>query len=316
MSQRSWPDIQSVRAAAERIQPWVRQTPLGRWEALDEAIGHPVLLKCENQQEVSAFKSRGACNAVMSLDGDLAARGVATHSSGNHAAALARAAHIRDIDCHVVMPRGAAVPKRQAAEQWGAHIIDCEATMADRIQTLERVMAEHGAELIHPYEDSRVMSGQGTVALELLDALEEADTVFVPLGGGGLISGMAVVLAAERPSIRLVGVEPAGADDARRSFEAGSVVPVTPDTIADGLRATIGEINLEIIRHHVDAIVTVEDQKILDAMGLIWRHAGMKVEPSAAVSLAAARAVGCRPEGRAVCILTGGNVLESQFDCW
>jgi len=312
----NWPSVESIREAEARIRPWVVETPL-RWEAgLEEALGLPVGLKCENEQAVGAFKSRGACNAVFALDDATAARGVATHSSGNHAAALARAAHLRGIAAHVVMPEGAARPKREAAESWGGKVIQCPPTMEGRIQALAEQVKATGAHVVHPYEDHHVMSGQGTVALELEASLRPGDTLIVPLGGGGLISGMACYLAQRHPSVTVVGVEPAGADDALRSWRAGQVVPVRPETIADGLRATVGETNLAIIQRHVASIVTVSEEAIVDAMALIWRHTGMRVEPSAAVSVAAMQSAALRPGGRAICVLTGGNVDRDRFEFW
>lgn len=309
----AWPDRSMVEAAAERIRPHVVETPLEGFSAIDDMLGCELLLKGEHRQAGGAFKARGACNAVFSLDEAQASRGVATHSSGNHAAALARAASLRGIPAHVVMPRDAARPKREATARWGARIIDCEATMESRIETLDAVMAETGARLVHPYEDTQVMAGQGTVALELLPALRESDCVLVPLGGGGLISGMSLFLAEARPGLRIIGVEPAGADDALRSLESGVLTPVRPDTIADGLRATIGRSNLAIVRRHVDQVVTVSDAAIREAMRLLWQLAGQVVEPSGAVTLAALLEGRVKPEGRAVGVVTGGNVDRARF---
>ncbi|MCP1726496.1 threonine dehydratase [Natronospira proteinivora] len=312
----TWPSPDSVREAERRIRPWIEETPL-RWElGLERALGRPVALKCENEQAVGAFKSRGACNAVFALDDAVASRGVATHSSGNHAAALARAAHLRGIQAHVVMPEGAARPKREAAAAWGAEIVTCPPTMAGRIQALARLVEATGAHVVHPYEDHHVMSGQGTVALELEAALEPGDTLLVPLGGGGLISGMACYLAERQPAVNIVGVEPAGADDALRSWQAGKVIAVEPNTVADGLRATIGQTNLDIVRRHVSKIITVPEEAIREAMGLIWHHSGMRVEPSAAVSVAALLDNAALAPNRALCVLTGGNVEVNRFDVW
>lgn len=309
----AWPTRRMVEEAAERIRPHVVETPLEGFSALDDVLGCQLLLKGEHRQAGGAFKARGACNAVFSLDEAQASRGVATHSSGNHAAALARAASLRGIPAHVVMPRDAARPKREATARWGARIIDCDATMESRIETLDAVMAETGARLVHPYEDTHVMAGQGTVALELLPALRESDCLLVPLGGGGLISGVALFLAEARPGLRIIGVEPAGADDALRSLESGELTPVQPDTIADGLRATIGRTNLAIVRRHVDQVVTVSDEAIREAMRLLWQLAGQVVEPSGAVTLAALLEERVRIDGRAVGVVTGGNVDRARF---
>lgn len=308
-----WPDRRQVEAAWARIRPHVKRTPLEAFPKLNDALGCELLLKCEHRQAGGAFKARGACNAVFSLSEEEAARGVATHSSGNHAAALARAASLRGISAHVVMPRGAARPKREAARHWGAHIVECEPTMESRIATLDALMEKTGATLVHPYEDTRVMAGQGTVALELLPHLEDDDCLLVPLGGGGLISGMALFLAEARPGIRLIGVEPSGADDARRSLEAGQIVPVRPDTIADGLRATIGRINLDIVKRHVEQIVTVSDEAIREAMRLLRDTADQVVEPSGAVTVAALLESRVQVDGRVLGVITGGNV-DSALD--
>lgn len=309
----AWPDADAVRAAAERIRPHVRETPLAGFEPLNRHLGVEALFKCENRQEGGAFKARGACNAVFSLSDAQVAGGVATHSSGNHAGALARAAHRRGIAAHVVMPEGAARPKREATEAWGARVITCPPTMAGRVETLEAVVAETGATVVHPYEDTAVMAGQGTVALELVNQLRPDDTLLVPVGGGGLASGMACFLAEARPGTRLIGVEPAGADDALRSFQAGDVVPVTPDTIADGLRATVGRTNLAILRRYLSDIVTVTDEEIRAGMAAAWQHADLRLEPSGAVTVAALLAGRLDLPGRAIGVLTGGNVEIERF---
>lgn len=309
----AWPDATAIREAADRIRDHVVTTPVVEEDGLNRAIGCRVLLKCENHQVGGAFKARGASNAVFSLPASAAARGVATHSSGNHGSALARAAARRAIPAHVVMPRGAARTKRDAVEAQGARLVECEPTMAGRIAALEAVVAETGATVVHPYEQTEVMAGQGTVALELAPHLEAGDRLLVPLGGGGLISGMSRYLAEVGPAVSIIGVEPAGADDALRSFRAGRVVPVTPDTVADGLRATVGVTNLSVIRSHVDDIVTVSDDAIREAMALIREHTGMVVEPSAAVSVAALMTGVVKPAGREVCVLTGGNLDTDRF---
>ncbi|MEA5444316.1 pyridoxal-phosphate dependent enzyme [Gammaproteobacteria bacterium AB-CW1] len=311
-----WPDSTTIEAAAARIRPHTFRTPLLANAALSEAVGTEILLKCENHQAGGAFKARGACNAVFSLSEEEAACGVATHSSGNHAIALARAARLRGIPAHVVMPEGAARAKRAGAAAEGARIFDCPPTMEGRIQTLEAVMADTAATLVHPYEDPRVIAGQGTVGLELAASLRAGDTVLVPLGGGGLISGVGLYLRQQRSDVRLIGVEPSGADDALRSLRAGRVVPVSPNTIADGLRATVGELNRQIIDQVVDDILTVEDEAILAAMEAVWRHSHMQVEPSAVVGVAALMAGRLRPAGRVISILTGGNVDVGAFDFW
>lgn len=301
--------ITDVREAAERIAPYVRRTPIMNAASLDEAAGGELIFKCENLQRVGAFKSRGAVNAVFALSDAAAAKGVATHSSGNHGAALARAAALRGIPCHVVVPEGANPVKRAAIARFGAVIVDCPATMAGRESALQEVVAKTGAHIVHPYADTDVMAGQGTVALELFEEAAPFDVLIVPLGGGGLISGCATVAKALHPDVIVIGVEPAGAADARDSFQSGELRPVqNPQTIADGLRATVGAPNLKIIRATVDDIVTVTDAEIVAAMRLIWERLKIVVEPSAAVGLAAVLGSALQLNGRrAAIVLTGGN---------
>lgn len=302
--------IAAVRDAAKRIAPYVRRTPMMNAASLDGMANGELLFKCENLQRVGAFKARGAANAVFALSDADAAAGVATHSSGNHGAALARAAALRGIPCHVVVPEGANPVKRAAISRFGALITDCPPTMAGREEALRAVVERTCAHVVHPYADTDVMAGQGTVALELFEDTHRFDMLIVPLGGGGLISGCATVAKALQPDVTVIGVEPAGAADARDSFHAGAVRPVkNPETIADGLRATVGEVNLKIIRSAVDDIVTVTDEEIVAAMRLIWERLKIIVEPSAAVGLAAVLGSALDLDGRrAAIVLTGGNV--------
>lgn len=301
--------LDDVRAAAQRIAPYVRRTPVMTSASLDEAAGGQLFFKCENLQRVGAFKARGAANAVFALSEADAAHGVATHSSGNHGAALARAAALRGIPCHVVVPRGANPVKRAAIARFGAVITDCEPTMAGRESALAEVVAQTGAHIVHPYENFHVMAGQGTVALELFEEVEPPDCLVVPVGGGGLISGCATVAKALHPRTRVIGVEPAGAADALASFQSGEVRPVAePKTMADGLRATVGRSNLAIMRRCVDEIVTVEEDAIAAAMRLVWERLKVVIEPSAAVGLAALIEGPVALRGRsAAIVLTGGN---------
>lgn len=300
--------IDDVRAAAVRIASHVSRTPVLTSQSLDSLAGGSLFFKCENFQKAGAFKARGATNAVFTLDEAGAANGVATHSSGNHGAALARAARLRGIACHVVVPEGANPVKHAAIAREGANVIACEPTMAGRESALHEIVARTGARVIHPYADAAVAAGQGTVALELFDDVPQLDVLIVPVGGGGLISGCATVAKTLRPDVRVVGVEPEGAADALESFRTGSVVPVdNPQTIADGLRATIGEPNLETIRRHVDDIVTVSESEIVEAMRLAWERLKIVVEPSAAVGLAAAIHRLDLEGARTGVVLTGGN---------
>ncbi|MDB5438952.1 MAG: Serine dehydratase [Caulobacteraceae bacterium] len=302
--------LDDIEAAARRIGPHVHQTPVLTSESLDRLCGGRLFFKAENLQKVGAFKARGATNAVMLLSEAEVARGVATHSSGNHAAALARAAALRGANAYIVMPTNAPEAKQAAVRRYGGDILYCEPTLAAREAAAAEVVARTGAVLIHPYDDPRVMAGQGTAALELMRQVPDLDLLLCPVGGGGLLSGCAVAAKALRPAIAVVGVEPAGADDARRSFEAGRLEPLgTPDTVADGLRTALGRAPFAEILKWVDDIVTVDDDAILGAMRLIWEVAKTLVEPSGAVAYAAVTAGVVPAEGRRVgIVLSGGNL--------
>lgn len=304
------PDLSAIQSAWRLIQPHVHYTPLMHSRLLDAATGARIGFKCENLQRVGAFKARGACNAVLSLDEEAARNGVATHSSGNHGAALAMAAALRGIPAHIVMPDNAPAVKRDAVAAYGAWIIDCESTLAAREAALEQLLQETGAHPVHPYTDPRVIAGQGTVALEVLEQMPELEVLVVPVGGGGLLSGVALAVKALRPEVEVVAAEPAGADDAFRSFGLGELQPQNnPQTIADGLRAGLGEINFSIIQRHVDTILTVEESTIVEAMRLQWTRLKTVVEPSGAVSFAALLEHPERFAGRQVaCVISGGNV--------
>lgn len=302
--------IDDIEAARERIAGAVHRTPLISSRLLDARSGSELHFKCENLQKVGAFKARGASNAVLGLADVEAAAGVATHSSGNHGAALAMAAANRGIPAWVVMPESAPAVKRAAVEAYGATIVPCESTLAAREETLASVLAAHGAHAVHPYNDLRVIAGQGTVALELLEQLEHFEVVAIPVGGGGLLAGMALAIKARAPQVEVIGVEPAGADDAFRSFGLGQLQDVgRPNTIADGLRAGLGPLNFALIQRHVDTIVTVSEEAIVEAMRLQWTHLKTLVEPSGAVSFAGVLEHGERFRGRrAAVVISGGNV--------
>lgn len=310
------PDLDAIVAAANRIAPFAHRTPVVTGRTLDEVAGRRLFFKCENLQRVGAFKFRGASNAVLSLPAAAVGRGVVTHSSGNHAQALALAARLRGVAAHIVMPATAPAVKRAAVAGYGASITSCDPTLAAREETTRRVMAETGATLIHPYDDPRVIAGQGTAALELLDEVPDLDTVVAPVGGGGLLAGTCLAVHGRLSRARIVAGEPAGADDAYRSLRAGRIIPSeNPHTIADGLLTSLGEWTFPIIRDHVAAVVTVSDGEIVAAMRLIWERLKLIVEPSAAVALAA---VLCGRAGdlgeRVGVILSGGNVdLEAFF---
>ncbi|MEN8008424.1 MAG: pyridoxal-phosphate dependent enzyme [Candidatus Krumholzibacteriota bacterium] len=302
--------IEDIKQAADRIAGRVHRTPVLTCAAIDELAGASLFFKCENFQKVGAFKMRGATNAVLSLADDEAARGVATHSSGNHAQALALAARQRGIPAYIVMPSTAPAVKRVAVEGYGAEIITCEPTLRAREETLASVVARTGAVFVHPYDNDRIIAGQGTAALELLEEIIDLDVVMAPVGGGGLLSGTALAVKALAPAARIIAAEPTGADDAARSLAAGRIIPsVDPDTVADGLLTSLGERNFPIIKENVAAIWTVGDQEIIAAMRLIWERMKIVIEPSAAVCPAAVLA---RPEEtaglRIGIILSGGNV--------
>lgn len=304
------PTLSDIHRAAERIHPFAHRTPVMICRSLDERVGAQVFLKCENLQKVGAFKFRGACNAVFSLSAAQARRGVATHSSGNHAQALALAARLREIPAYIVMPRNAPAVKQAAVAGYGGVITLCEPTQAAREETLAQVVAETGAEVVHPYNDLRVIAGQGTAALELLEDVPDLEVIIAPVGGGGLLSGAALAAKAINPAIRVIAGEPAGADDAFRSLATGQIVPsIAPKTIADGLLTSLGSLTFPIIRDLVEQIVTVSEEAIIDAMHFVWERAKLVVEPSGAVPVAVLWEGKIDLHGRRVgVILSGGNV--------
>ena len=302
--------FEDIRKAGLRIHTYIHRTPVLTCKSLDEMSGASLFFKCENFQRAGAFKYRGACNAVFSLTEAEAERGVTTHSSGNHAGALARAASIRGIPAFVVMPENAPSVKVAAVRGYGAEITFCKPTLAAREETLEAVVARTGATFIHPYDNPNVIAGQGTVALELISEAGDLNVVMAPVGGGGLLSGTAISTKTLLPQAQVFGAEPEQADDAYCSFKGGVFVPsVNPDTIADGLLTSLGELTFPLIRQFVDDILTVSENGIKAAMELIWERMKIVVEPSSAVPLAA---VFEHPEffykKRVGVILSGGNV--------
>src|SRR5437016_9641023 len=303
----SWSLIQEART---RIVGRVNQTPVLTSETLDSRADAKLYFKCENFQKAGAFKARGATNAVFSLSEREARYGVATHSSGNHGAARARAAKLRGIPAQIVMPDNAPQTKQASVARYGGRIVFCEPTLQSRERTVERVIADTGAVLVHPYNDLRVMAGQATTGVELMEAIPELDLILCPVGGSGLLSGIAVAAKTMQPAVRVIGVEPAGADDAARSFKAGQIIPsVNPRTIADGLRSSLGEKPFAEIRRYVDDIVTVSDEAIVQAMRLIWEVMKIIVEPSGAVPYAAIIEERLAVRQRQVAlVLTGGNL--------
>jgi threonine dehydratase len=273
-------------------------------------VGASLFFKCENFQKAGAFKIRGACNAVLSLSDAEASRGVATHSSGNHAAALALAARWRAVPAYVVMPENASNIKKRAVAAYGANIFFCKPTLEAREETLARVVDSTGAAFVHPYNDVRVIAGQGTASLELCEDVPGLDAVTAPVGGGGLLSGTALAVSAVSSKTKIIGAEPEQADDAYRSLLAGRIVPSgNPQTIADGLRTSLGDLTFAVIQKHVEHIVTASEEEITEAMRIVWERMKIIIEPSAAVPLAALLTMRMDLSGKRVgVILSGGNV--------
>ena len=300
----------AIRQAQARIAPFIHRTPVHESRTLNEILGACLFFKCENFQRIGAFKTRGAHNAVFSLSKREAARGVVTHSSGNHAAALALAARNRGIAAQIVMPSNASKVKIAAVERLGGQITFCEPTLAARETTTAGIVARTGATLIHPFDDERIILGQATAAIELLEVVPYLEAIIAPVGGGGLLSGTAIAAKLLRKSLQVYGAEPAGADDAHRSLQAGRIIPVeNPQTIADGLRTSLGQVPFSIIRTHVDDIATVDEQNIVHAMRLVWSVMKIVIEPSAAVAVAALLEGKVPIRGKRVgVILSGGNV--------
>ncbi len=305
-------DLDAIREAATRIAPHAHRTPVITCRALDTRADRQLFFKCENLQKVGAFKFRGACNAVFSLDANAAARGVVTHSSGNHAQAVALAAALRGVSAHVVMPEDSTTIKRQATRDYGARIYACASTLEARETGAEAVIRDTGATMIPPYDHPHIIAGQGTAALELLEEVPELDVVVAPIGGGGLMAGTCLAVRGIAPRVRLIGAEPAGADDAARSLAAGRLIPQTdPRTMADGLRTSLGNLTWPILRDHLAAIITIDEDTIAATMRMFWERTKLIIEPSAAVAVASVLHERFDPEGsarRVGIILSGGNL--------
>src|SRR6185369_4076437 len=303
-------NLDTIRAAHERIRPYIHRTPVltNSWQ--NDACRASLFFKCENFQKVGAFKARGATNAVFALDDETARRGVATHSSGNHGAAVARAAKLRGVPAYIVMPSNSAKVKIRAVQGYGAEVVFCEPTEESREIKCAEVINQSGVTLIHSFENEHVIAGQGTAALELLEDIPNLDVIMCPVGGGGLLSGTAIAAKSMRPQIKVIAVEPENADDAAQSFRAGRrLVTEKKFTIADGLRTNIGEPNFAIVQQYVDDIVTVSEEAIVSAMRTIWELMKIVVEPSTAVPFAAIQQQKIDIAGkRGGIILTGGNV--------
>lgn len=304
------PAFSDILSAAERISPYAHHTPVTTSSYFDHETGGKIYFKCENLQKVGAFKFRGACNAVFSLSDKEAGQGVATHSSGNHGQAVALAAKLRGIPAHVVMPEYAPKLKVNAVKGYGAEVSRCENSMESRQSVLNSVVDNTGATFIHPYDDTRVVAGQGTAALEFLDEIPELDIILTPVGGGGLLSGTAITAKQHFQSVRVIGSEPETVDDAYRSFKSGKhIIDGNGETVADGLRATLGELNFRIIHRDVDDIVTVTEESIINAMRTFWERTKLIIEPSCAVPIAALLEKKIDVTGKKVgVIMTGGNL--------
>lgn len=304
------PDKQEITDASDRISALIHKTPVLTSSSIDSLLGCTLYFKCENFQKVGAFKFRGATNAISQLTPQQLTHGVATHSSGNHAQALALAAKMKEAKAYIVMPTNAPKSKKEAVLGYGAEVIECEPTLKVREETLERVIQKTGAYLIHPYNDERIIAGQATCAKELIEGTDTLDYILAPVGGGGLLSGTALSAAYFSPHTRVVGAEPDGADDAFRSMKANEIIPsVNPKTIADGLLTSLGDKTFPIIKKYVESILTVNDDLIIEAMKLIWQRMKIIVEPSAAVPLAVVmNNKGLFQNKKIGIILSGGNM--------
>ncbi len=304
------PDFESVLEARERISPIVHRTPVLTSRALDRLTGASLYFKCENFQKTGSFKVRGAANAVLGLSGERAAKGVATHSSGNHGLALSFAAGLRGIPCRVAMPRTAPAVKRLAVEGYGGQIVECEASTASREAALERVCAATEAEFVHPYDDPRVIAGQATCSAEFLEQAGPLDILIAPIGGGGMVSGACLAVSAWSPETSVWAAEPEQADDAFRSLRAGRIVADdAPETVADGLKVPLRALTWHFVSRRVAGILTVSESEIVDAMRLLWTRTKLVAEPSSAVPLAAIlKRRDVFADKRVGVVLTGGNV--------
>ena len=312
--------IADVIDAHERIKPHIHCTPMLQSSQLNKLLGCELVFKADNMQKVGAFKARGACNAVFSMDQDSLSRGVVTHSSGNHGAALAWAAAMRKTPCTVVMPDNAPQAKKDAVISYGATVVFCEPTMTAREATVATLMEKDDASLVHPYDDDLIIAGQGTAALETITQLEQPiDILMAPVGGGGLLGGSALVIKQSLgfESTQVIGAEPEMANDAWQGFNSGvRVAKFVPNTIADGLRGTVGIRNFEIITEHVDNILLTSEARIVEAMKLIWTRLKIIVEPSAAVPVAAIMDQPDQFQGRRIAIILSGGNLDLDHLPW
>jgi threonine dehydratase len=300
---------QTIREAHDRIKPFVHRTPVMTSAGIDSMVGGSVFFKCENFQNVGAFKARGAMNAALSLSEEQRSKGIATHSSGNHAQAIARAAQILKTKSFIVMPRTAPEIKKSGVRGYGGEIFECEPTLEARESTLAEVIKKTGATEIHPFNNYAVIAGQATAAKELFEEMKDLDVIMAPVGGGGLLSGTALAAKFFSPKTAVIAAEPAGADDAFRSLQSGKIEPSQSNTIADGLLTTLGDKTFPIIKEYVKEVITVSDAEIAAAMRLIWERLKIIVEPSGAVPLAAALKAKEKFKGKRIGIIfSGGNV--------
>lgn len=304
------PTLEDMLVAHERIKPHIHRTPVLTSSFLNELTGAELFFKCENFQKAGAFKVRGASNAVFGLDEETARAGVATHSSGNHALSLSYAAGRRGIPCHVVMPKTAPQAKKDAVRGYGGIITECEPSTSSREAVFAEVQQKTGAEFVHPYNDPRVIAGQGTCSKELIEQTDGLDAVIAPIGGGGMVSGTCLTLSSLAPEVRIYAAEPEQADDAARSFRAGHIIADdAPVTVADGLKVPLKELTWHFVSNHVTDILTASEQEIVDAMRLIWARLKIVMEPSSAVPLATILKNRDVFAGKRVgVIITGGNV--------
>lgn len=308
-------DIETIKEAQLRIEPYIHKTPVLSSTTLDGLAGKRLYFKCECFQKGGAFKFRGASNAIFSLTDEEAAKGVVTHSSGNHAAAVSLAAKLRGIPAYIVIPKNAPKCKVENVKRYGGQVIWSETTMLSRESTASKVQQETGAVLIHPFNDTRIISGQGTISLELMEQVPEIDTIIVPISGGGLISGVTLAAKAINPAIRVLAAEPRGADDAAQSKTAGRIITLPQtNTIADGLRASLGDLTWPVVRDLVEDVILVDDRQIVEAMRMCYEILKVAVEPSGAIGLAVVlsdqfRKSAAWKDSRRICIiLSGGNV--------
>tara|TARA_R110002167_G_scaffold359939_1_gene577059 strand:+ start:83559 stop:84530 length:972 start_codon:yes stop_codon:yes gene_type:complete len=304
------PTLQDMRAAQDRIGPYVHRTPVLTSQYLNDLTGAELFFKCENLQKAGAFKARGASNAVFGLTAEQARRGVATHSSGNHGTCLSYAAGRRGIPCTVVMPHTAPQAKKDAVRGYGGTVVECEPSTTSREAVFAEVVAKTGAEFVHPYNDPRVIAGQATCSAEMIEQVQDLDAVIAPIGGGGMISGTCLALSNLAPQIRIYAAEPRNADDAYRSFKAGHIIADdAPVTIADGLKVPLKDLTWHFVSTHVTDILTASEHEIVAAMKIMWKRMKIVIEPSSAVPLAVILKNKDIFAGQRVgVVITGGNV--------